>query len=282
MVSETEPEDGFAPLPRRPACTGRGTPGDAGVDAHESSTSTRRTTQVATRKQALRLPPRPPAAASPLLGAISPELTETFHYMLARLQLDGSEPLPSRVGIVAATHGEGVTTVARAMAAILANDYDTTVCLVDLNPPTSSGPTERASHDGGPPGLFDVLSGTASLDEALIDTADPRLRVLNAGACDSTQARNLARATGLDVVFDELESICEYIIFDVPPILVGSEGLSLLRYTTGYLMVVRHGMTPIDQIRAAAEEIGSIPAVGVILNRVSTKIPKRFQRFFRP
>jgi len=285
-MADDEIADGFTPLPtRRPRRPDRTTDnattaGSAASAAPNASTdSGRSSTSVARRRQNLRVPGRPLSPASPLLVAIAADLTETFHYLLARLQLDDNEPLPAKIGVVSAIHGEGVTTVSRAFAAILANDFDTTVCLIDLH---SAPATPRNQNDGGPPGLFDVLSGNISLEEALVETADSRLRVLNAGSCSSAEARNLARAAGIQQTLDELQELCAYVVIDVPPILVGSEGLALLRYAEGYLLVVRHGSTPLDQVSAAVSEIGSIRSIGVVLNRVSTKIPKRLQRFFRP
>ncbi len=263
------PSADFAPLPKRPGradrSAGRATATERGLSRGEPDGT-------------LRLPVKPQSPISPLLDAIPAELTETFHYLVARLQLDGDEPLPRRLAVVAATHGEGVTVVSRALTAILANDLDVGVCLVDLNSTAGS----RRRNDGGAAGLYDVLSGAVELKDALSETIDHRVSILGAGACDPADARNLVRSTSLPQIFDGLDDLFDYVIIDVPPILVGSEGIALLRHATGYLMVVRHGVTPVEQVRAASDEIGSIPSIGVVLNQCVTKIPRRLQRFFRP
>jgi Mrp family chromosome partitioning ATPase len=224
--------------------------------------------------------PRPAVAApvaSPLLKAIPASLIESFHYLMARLQLSDDIALPTRLAIVAATSGEGVSTVARTFAATLANDLNATVCLVDLHaPPVDDDPDAVAPRRG----LINVLDNGIALKDAITYTADPRVVVLKAGDCDPAQAGNMMRSVRLPEVFDELEETYDYTIFDVPPILEGSEGLAMLRHANGYLLVIRYGVTPVDRVRAVVEELSTLASIGVVLNQCHSSIPKRLQRFF--
>src|SRR4051794_27271664 len=65
-----------------------------------------------------RLPVRASLRISPLLGAMPPDIVETFHYLVARLQLSEGG-MDSPLAVVAANHGEGVTTVTRALGVVL-------------------------------------------------------------------------------------------------------------------------------------------------------------------
>ncbi len=212
---------------------------------------------------------------SPLLGAMPSEIVETFHYLVARLQLSDDGVL-SPLAVVAANHGEGVTTVARALGVVLANDLDASVCIVDLSSPT---PPSRADSES-PMGLFDVVDQTVPLSQALRTTGDDRLMVLGSGVGNSAQARQLIRSPAMTQVFEELGSMFDYVLLDVPPILASSAGVAMLRHAKSYLMVVRHGRTTNDQVRAVSEELRSLAPIGVVMNRVSTRIPKRLRRFF--
>ena len=235
--------------------------------------------------------PRQPAAAleeggasrlavSPLLRAIPRHLVETFHYLVARLQLDDHAMLPRRIAIVSALRGEGVSTMARTLAAVLANDLDAKVCLVNLS---TSGPAKRNDRaEARPVGLLEVLTDDLPLDQALRRTADPRLMLLGAGNVDAAGARHLTRAPQLPAVLAALDDQFDHIVFDVPPILGGSDALAMVRHADAYLMVVQHGVTPIDQVRAATEEMRAVPSLGVIINQYSTRIPKGLRRFFAP
>lgn len=72
----------------------------------------------------------------------------------------------------------------------------------------------------------------------------------------------------------------EYIIASRAPVLAALLGHSVHSAidTTSIAGMVVIGTIP--ELRSA--QGGAIRAVGVVLNPVSTKIPKRFQRFFRP
>ncbi|MEO5723161.1 MAG: hypothetical protein ABIQ39_02360, partial [Ilumatobacteraceae bacterium] len=162
----------------------------------------------------------------------------------------------------------------RTLASVLINDLDATVCLIDLNSP--------ASRSAGPTivGLFDVLAHEMPIERALHPTADPRLMVLMAGNTDPAAARQLIRSPHLTSAFAMLEERFDYLVFDVPPILGSSDGLAMLRHADAYVMVVRHGVTRVDQLRSMAEEVRSIESLGVIINQYTTNIPKRLRRLF--
>jgi Mrp family chromosome partitioning ATPase len=215
---------------------------------------------------------------SPVLATIPKDLVETFHYLVSRLQFDNAVGLASRVAVVAGSHGEGVTTVARTLASVLANDLDARVCLLDV----SGQPLSARSPESGKIGLLNVLADDAPLASALQPTADPRLQLLVTGATDSSSLGQVARSPRMADVLDELDLMFDFVVLDVPPVLVGSEGIALLRHVLSYIMVVKHGSTPTAQVRDTATELRSLECLGVVLNQFSSRIPKGLRRFFRP
>lgn len=214
---------------------------------------------------------------SPLLETIHPDIAETFHQLVTRLQLANVEGETTRLGVVSANHGEGVTIVARSLAIVLANDLDAKVCLLSVGrtPKRRSGPPPEPT-----PGLFDVIAHDVPLEAALQPTADVRLSILDVGARDSTVIGQIARNPKMVTVFEELEKEFDHIILDVPPILAGSEGLALLRHAYSYILVVKHGSTPVAHVQHTADELKSLPCLGVVINQFSTRIPGRLRRFF--
>jgi Mrp family chromosome partitioning ATPase len=221
--------------------------------------------------------PSQPMTNSPILPTMPRELVETIHYLIARLQLsDDDGGIRQRIAVVSASHGEGVTTVARSLAATLANDLDAQVCLVELGS-VPTGPLTAAATSGG---IVGVINGDMSLDRALVATADPRLFTLSVGTTDRDLARDVLRAPQLASLFAKLDEQFHYVIFDVPPVLTGSHALGLVRHAEAYLLVVRHGVTTVEQVRAATDELRSLNCLGVVMNQYSTRIPKRLRRFF--
>src|SRR5262245_52982493 len=69
-------------------------------------------------------------------------VASSLRYFLARVQLHGTQGLPTRLALTSALAGEGVTYVARSIAAVVAYDTPASVVLVDLNwrrPPRPEG-----------------------------------------------------------------------------------------------------------------------------------------------
>jgi Mrp family chromosome partitioning ATPase len=209
---------------------------------------------------------------SPIVQELPDGLAEPLHYLIARMQMaDEAKGLPRRVGVTAAAHGDGVTTITRALAAIIASDLDARVCLIDLNPQRSPDETTGAAA---------AIRAGAPIERALTATADQRLFVLTSGTPDLREARAICRSSEFASALSRLEERFDYLVFDAPPVFAGSEALGVLRHTEGYLLVVRHASTTIEQVRAASEELGSLRSIGVIVNQFATRIPRRLRRFF--
>jgi Mrp family chromosome partitioning ATPase len=208
---------------------------------------------------------------SPLLDQLPASLVESLRYLVGRFQLGDTVQFSPRVAVVSALHGEGVTTISRTLAAILASDLDARVCCIDLSWPGQ--PTQR-SNEASDEGIYEVVTGKLKLAAVLQPTEDARLTFLSVGQVPDSQRQVLARSPLLGNLFDELDLKFDYMVFDMPPILAGSAGLGLVRYVNSYLLVVRHGVTTTHQMRSAVDELRSIPSVGVVLNRYKSRIPK--------
>lgn len=214
-------------------------------------------------------------------------LAESLHYLIARYQLGEEDSLPSPLGVVSALHQEGVTTISRALAAVVANDLDSTVCWVGLSPTTAIQRRRRSKStpedsDGALRGIFDVLTDQASVADVLENTDDDRLKLLHLGAIPETHRRTVARSSQLGLLIDDLAQRFDYVILEVPPVLAGSEALAILRHAAAHLMVIRHGVTTVQQVQSAANEIRDVPSLGVVINQFRSRIPKRVSRFFAP
>ena len=83
----------------------------------------------------------------------------------------------------------------------------------------------------------------------------------------------MARSEQLDQLVDDLRQQFRHVVLDLPPVLVGSEGVTAMRLADAHVLVVRHGVTSIKQLRAAHELIGHTESLGVVLNQVRTYTP---------
>jgi Mrp family chromosome partitioning ATPase len=229
---------------------------------------------------------RPFAMVRSLDGAPS-EAVDAVRYLIASLHRDDQAP-PARLGFTSALAGEGVTFVSQTVAAVMAHDSRQRVCLVDLNwgaaSPNGGRKGKRKRKGGGEersdavPGLADVLRRTASLREVMVETDDPSLTLVPAGAATPAEGQVFARSERLAQVLTVLERHTDHLILDLPPVLASSAAIPLARQAGSVALVVRQGVTTDAQVRAALDHLSPIPSAGIVLNRASSRIPRPLLR----
>jgi protein-tyrosine kinase len=232
-----------------------------------------------------------------VLDGVPPPVVEAVRFLVASLQQREDEgSLPKRLGFTSAIAGEGVSYIARTVAAVMAHDLRERVCFIDLNFGTSNGVEEPTGRKGrkrrkkkgdaeasttttsNGPGLSDALRRSASLREILQSTDDPRLTVVVAGEATVAEAQVFAQSDELGHIIDVLERHNDRLVFDLPPVLAASATIPLARQADAIGLVVRAGVTSDTQVRLALERLAPIPSLGVVLNRASSKMPVKLQR----
>lgn len=172
---------------------------------------------------------------------------------------------PHRVYVVtAARKGEGATTTAAGLAASLAAAQQR-VALVecDLRYPVLA---RRLDLDPAV-GLSTVLSGKASLADAVQEVPGTGLRVLPCGPVPP-HPTELLQSTAMAEVLAQLREEHDVVVLDAPPVLPVADAAGLAALADGTLIVVRHRQTDQDELARAAERLGAVGArvVGLVVN----------------
>lgn len=201
-------------------------------------------------------------------------LAESLRYAIAKQRLADEEDIPRRIGVVSAVPGEGVTTVSRALAIVLSRELGEPACWVDLNWATAG---DGAPRQAGRPGISEVLSGDRELDDVL--QWDDGAAILNRGSFPRWRRPRIATSPQFAGLLDQLDDRFAHTLLDLPAVLAGSDALSMLRHVDAHLLVVRHGVTTMSHVRAAAEQIAAVPSFGVVLNDVRTRTPRPIGRW---
>jgi polysaccharide biosynthesis transport protein len=202
-------------------------------------------------------------------------VASALRYFLARVQLHGTQGLPTRLALTSALAGEGVTYVARSLAAVVAYDTPASVVVVDLNwrrPPRGDQDGER------PPGLADAVENGVPIERVIMRTSNPRLSLVPPGAIPVARRPALAGSTALATVLDQLDAKFDHLLLDLPPVLASSEAMNLSQLADAYVLVVQQGATADAQVEAALEEMRGGDSLGVILNRYDSHIPRRLRK----
>lgn len=203
------------------------------------------------------------------------EVTRALRYALARLQTSEKGEVQSRIAVTSALSGEGVTFVARSLAALLAHDLQRSVCVVDLNWWSTTAVKDHVRLDRPLRGVAQVIDAKLALDEALVWMQGWKLSFLPAGPASPAERPVLAKAAGLVRLLDELQQRFDHVVLDVPPVLSTGEAITLASLAEAFILVVRQGVTAEAQVQSALDELRHLTALGVVLNRASSRVPRR-------
>jgi capsular exopolysaccharide synthesis family protein len=188
-------------------------------------------------------------------------------YRIIRTRLIQHPKQPRMILISSGGPGDGKSVTAVNVAGALSLKTEANVLLMD----TDFRRSTIHSQLGLPatPGLSDVLSGGATLEEALIRTKQfPNLYVISAGT-PCANPSELLDSTQWGTICVHLRSRFRYVIADSPPVASVADYELLQASCDGVVLVVRPDHT---KRQACMKAIGTIPKdklIGVVVNCVS-------------
>jgi capsular exopolysaccharide synthesis family protein len=190
-------------------------------------------------------------------------------YRLLRTKLEGRENA-GRTQVLVVTSpriGEGKTTTSANLALTMSQEFQHRVLLLEAD---LRRPVLAALFGAEPgPGLLDVVTGTATLDEALIMVPGQQLFLLPAGS-GASRSTELLASTAMQRTLDMLRSRFDRIVVDTPPMTLADTHV-LARLADGLLIVVRSGVTPRPAVERALAAVDRRRLVGIVLNEVEDK-----------
>ena len=205
------------------------------------------------------------------------QLSSPIRTFLNRYELSTGTALPRSITVTSAVAGEGTTMVSQALSTVIAVEQVRTLCWFDCSW-LAAGPSARAEQDARP-NLVDMFRDQSSLLDAMKQSREiPQLTALRPGPVPTEHRHRIAFSREFEELVMFLEEQFEHVVFDVPPLLDGGEGLPLLRHSDGYVLVVKQRSTTHAQVRKAIEMAAPTPNVGVFLTNYTTKTPAAIQR----
>ena len=210
------------------------------------------------------------APFSPLfVVARDPASTAAEQYRLLRTRLEGRENA-GRTQVLVVTSpriGEGKTVTSANLALTMSQEFQHKVLLLeaDLRRPVLA---ELFGAAPGP-GLGDVVTGTATIDDALVMVPGQQLFLLPAGS-GAARSTELLASTSMQRTLDMLRSRFDRIVIDTPPMTLADTHV-IARLADGLLIVVRSGVTPRPAVERALAAVDRRQLVGIVLNEVDEK-----------
>jgi capsular exopolysaccharide synthesis family protein len=201
---------------------------------------------------------------------------EAYRKLRTNLRFLNSDHEQTSVLLASSLPGEGTTASAIGLALALSKGGQR-VLLVDANL-RHPAIAERLGLDEAP-GLSSVLSGDATLDDALKKSGPNDLTVLTSGPPVADPSELLGTDATKELL-SLLESRFEVVVIDGPPLLSVTDSLVLAKLSHGVVVIVGHGAVPRKSLDKALSTLRLVGArvLGVVLNRVPSRYletPKR-------
>ena len=197
--------------------------------------------------------------------------TEAFRHLKSSLSVS----LPKRkneggVVLMIARPESGKTTIAANLALMFAMS-NIKVLVIDAD--IRKGRLARYFGVTSKPGLTDYLSGQASMDEIIRGVEDnDHLSYITCGT-RSLRPYELLESDEMKELLAQLKTKYDYILIDTPPILVVSDAMALVTQTDGVILVCRHKISYVNDIKKAVSELEFAKAnlLGVVINDYKEK-----------
>jgi capsular exopolysaccharide synthesis family protein len=177
------------------------------------------------------------------------------------------------LAVCSAISGEGTTTISVGLAVTIAQDFPSKRVLLvetDFDHPVLA---EDFGVDASP-GLLESLVYDEPLQNACRPTFLDNLHIVPAGASDRAKGRGRPlRSSRMASIADAMRQNYEFVILDLPPILVNSDAALLTDLADGTICVVRAGVTPLSLVTRAIEQLDESKLRGVVLNGTTTAVP---------
>ncbi len=173
------------------------------------------------------------------------------------------------VMITSALPGEGKTLTAINLTLTFAKAYNQTVMLVDCDMRTQN--IHKMLGFQSNVGLIDYLVDDMPLDEVIIWPGIDKLTVMSGGRIIQNGAELLG-SPRMQALVKEMQSRYDdrYVVFDVPPLLVGADALALAPYIDCIVMVVEEGRTSTKEVLKALDMLPKEKFIGFVMNRQKT------------
>jgi Mrp family chromosome partitioning ATPase len=213
-----------------------------------------------------------PAAHAP--DILPPPILAAVRAMTGRVWLGRGRSAGGSIALLSARSGEGRTTLALALSAVLAELPEREpVLLVDCD--FHQPGVDRQLSLSRAPGLVEVLRGELALAKAVQPTGIPNLSALPAGECDEAATRLLAPPMLADLL-EHARATYRAVVLDTTAAADSSSGLIAASQADRALLLVQANRTSWREVAAIRDELSAAgdKLLGVILNRHEDFLPR--------
>ena len=198
--------------------------------------------------------------------------------LLANIRFASVDKPVQTITITSATPNEGKSTVALNLAQAIATG-GSSVLLVECDMRRRSMGDMIGSHSRG--GLYAVLSGQMTLEEAVVETSQHKLFFLDSEPHIPNPA-DLIVSRRFKKLVSELEDKFRYVIFDTPPVGTFVDAAEVGRLCDGVVFVVRENFTKRNEVLNAFEQLrkAEVNVLGTVMNCCETESSEYYYVYY--
>jgi polysaccharide biosynthesis transport protein len=187
----------------------------------------------------------------------------------ASLHLSDVDRRMKKVMFTSGLPQEGKSSLASAFAAVLGHSERVVLVEADLRAPSLK---KIFSIPATGPGIVEVLSGQAKLEQALYRHQASGIHVLPVAKVPANPAE-IAASAAFGKMLDLLATRYDRVIVDTPPCQVASDSVVLAQRMDAVLFVIHGATTGLRTVRAAIKQLraAQAPLLGHILNQVDAR-----------
>jgi capsular exopolysaccharide synthesis family protein len=194
-------------------------------------------------------------------------LAESYRSIRTALLLSSADNPVKTVAVTSALPGEGKTVSVANLAITLAQSGKTVLVIdADLRRPRQ----HRLFKVKNTFGLTTYLTDAVALKDVVKSTEIPNLFLVNAGPIPPNPAELLG-SEKMNRFIKMMAEECDFMIFDLPPMLEISDALVLGAKVDGMVLVIQGDKTSREALKKAREKLDllKVRTIGVIINNVS-------------
>jgi protein-tyrosine kinase len=193
-------------------------------------------------------------------------IAECFRFLRSQVTRPAVGSPPRSVLVTSALMGEGKTFVACNLAASISQSLEEYVLLVDAdlrNPSVHKVFGIRTPKEG----LSTLLAKDAPLSSLLKKSHIDKLTLLPAGNSTEIPAELLSSEKMKALILEVRDRYADrFVIIDGPPLELTAEATVIANAVDAVILVVRHGKTPRDAVKAALGKLQKEKLLGVVYN----------------
>jgi protein-tyrosine kinase len=168
--------------------------------------------------------------------------------------------------VTSALPGEGKTLTAINLSLTFARAFDLTVLLIDCD--LHRQDVHKYMGIQSDLGLMDYLVNDVPLKDLIIWKSIDKMTLISGGSTVQ-ETTEILTSPRMKALVEEVKTRYHdrYVIFDVPPLLVGADAVAFASFVDCIVMVVEAGKTSMEDINKALELIPKEKFLGFVLNK---------------